>query len=134
MTNLEEAKKISQDTKCDVIYGNSKNEFFTSLNLAQLSDKKENIKTFDFTTENAKKAADEKIESDAAAAAKLAAEQKESDDAAAAAAKALQLQIELVKKTTTKEDAESLLVGYEGNKEVKTAVDAQVAFLASGKK
>lgn len=47
----DQAKKIAKDLKSNKIYANSKGEFFTDANRAALSDKKENIKEFDFTKE-----------------------------------------------------------------------------------
>lgn len=45
----ELALKIATDNNVQVVYANSKDEFFTNLNRAEDSDDKKNIETFDFS-------------------------------------------------------------------------------------
>ena len=47
----ESAKSIAGAIGVKKLYENSKGEYFTELNLAMLSDKKDNIKLHDFTAE-----------------------------------------------------------------------------------
>lgn len=57
-----EANKIASDNGVNIVYLNSKEEWFTNENLALLSDKKDNIKTFDFTKKDSPKKSSESEE------------------------------------------------------------------------
>ncbi len=51
-TLKQQAKEISEQTGCLIVYANTAGEFFTQLNRAENSVKeKKDIETFDFTTE-----------------------------------------------------------------------------------
>ncbi len=103
------AKAAYEATGSKTIFVNSKEECFTSENLALLSDKKENIETFNFSDE-ADKA-------------------KEQDEVKAAKAKdSLLKKIEAAK---TAEAAQALLAGYEEDETVKQAVANKVKTFAA---
>jgi hypothetical protein len=105
--SYKQAHKISKETGCKVIYMNSKEEFFTSKNLAELSDKKDAIQEFYFTDE-----AKEELS-----------EAEKTANERAALKKAI---ISKVAKAKTKEAAQALIEDFEEDEDVKAAIEAKV--------
>jgi hypothetical protein len=105
--SYKQAQKISKETGCLVIYMNSKEEFFTSKNLAELSDKKDAIQEFKFTDEVKEE---------------LSEEEKAANERAAMK-KAI---ISKVAKAKTKEAAQALIEDFEEDEDVKAAIEAKV--------
>lgn len=153
------AQKIAKEAGVQVVYLNSKEEWFTSSNRAELSDKKENIQTFDFTKEpaeevdtldevsaKAKQSLLKKIskattvdalnkilgegEHEEDVKAAIAAKVTElNDEAAKAYAAAKEAVLKKIANGKKKENIEALLVGFENDAEVNKAITDKVASL-----
>ncbi len=135
LTNKEKkqlALNAHKSTGSKVIYVNSQGECFTNSNYAELSDKKENILSFDFSQLSFDFSQEENLDiSDGDKTVKSkdqdqikAAKAKEQEEARAAKAK--ETLLKKISTAKTPEAVKELVAGYEEDKDVLDAIEEKV--------
>lgn len=124
----ETAKKIAKEARVARVYMNTKEEWFTDKNRAELSDKKEDILEFDCNSEA--------VAEDDAKAKELAAQKKAEEVKLAAqkkAEEAKQKQLVKIGEAETIAAVKKLGKGYEQDADVTKAIEAKVQSLTVAK-